>query len=318
MNKKLCPALFLICLTAFIALCGCEHSPAKIYLGNSEKAGTQLVQGESVVVAQTKESIENSQLVFSKNSDDEYENLYFNFEGGGIKSVDVTSSNRSVLYEHTPDKFAYCIDTFPFALYVDLDDFGTMYSTSFGQFVFTQNWDNGEYNDVRNVYFNGMSSEDIMDYNDSLGLDPDGIFIFGFGNGDYETNISNYDTIEPFERYVVIDSLCENVYFDTGVIIHSVGRTNNKTMTGGEYNIYNPGNTASSADGDGTLSFLYRYELLFYKSQQKAMERKGSFDYSDLQGETVEIKVTYNDDSTEDYYIDISFDESGNIVAALR
>lgn len=321
MNKKFFAVLFLIILAVIISFSGCEPNSAKIFLGNSENKGTQLVQGKSVVIVQTKESIKNSQLVFSKNNDGEYENLYFNFEGKGLKSVDVTSSNRSVLYEHTPDKYAYCIDVFPIAIYVDLDDFGTMYGTNMKDFVFNQNWDNGKYDDVKNVYFNGMSSEDIEDYND--GLDADGVFISGFGDGNFETNISNYSennscTIEPFERYIVVDSLCENVYFDTGVMIHNVAKTTDKKIINGKYNIYNPGNTASSAEGDGTQSFLYRYELLFYKSQQNALKSKGSFDYSDLQGETIDIKITYTDNSTESYSVEITFNGSGNIMAALR
>lgn len=318
MNKKFYLSLLLIC-AAITLFPGCETGSVKIYIGNSEKAGTQLVQGENVHIAQTKESIKENNLFFSKNSNNEYDNLYFNFEGGNIKSVDVTSSNHSVLYEHIPDRYTYCVEEFPIAFYVSLDDFDTMYYSNLGVFTFSQDWNSGKYDDVRNVYFNGMSSEEIIEYNDSL--NSDGTFINGFGSSDRETNISNYgdsNKIEPFERYVMVDGICEKVNFDTGVIIYTVSKSSDKPTDSVNLQIVNQDNTASSSDGDGTHSFLYRYELLFYKSQQKAMESKGSFNYSDLQGETIEITVKYTDKRIENYSVEITFDSNGNIIATLR
>lgn len=64
-------------------------------------------------------------------------------------------------------------------------------------------------------------------------------------------------------------------------------------------------------------SFIYRYEKLFYNSQQSALKSKDSFDYSDLNGETIDITVNYNDNSKETYKLNISFDENGNIKAEL-
>lgn len=321
MNRKSCLGVFLIFAAAITALSGCERPPAEIYIGNSEKAGTKLVRGESVFITQAKEGIEKSQLVFSKNNEDEYENLYFNFEGNSIKSVDVTSSNHTVLYEHIPDKFIYCVDIFPIALYFDEEEYYSMIYTIMGDTIFAENWDNGEYDDVKNVYFNGMSSKDIEEYNDGLGAD--GVYISGVGDVGGEFNISLNDNytyvIEPFERYAMSDGLCKMTYFDSAVIINRVAKNVNKSVSGEGNEIYfYQENTASSLIGDGTQSFLYRYELLFYRAQQKALKSKGSFDYSDLQGETIEIKITYNDDSTEECSVDISFDDKGNIIAALR
>ncbi len=319
MSKKQFLSCILIIFTVIFSFAGCGANSVKIYIGNSEKAGTKLVQGESVRVVQTKESIEENNLFFSKNSNNEYDNLYFNFEGGDIKSVDVTSSNHSVLYEHIPDRYTYCVEVFPIAFYVSLDDFDTMYYSNLGEFTFNQDWNSGKYDDVRNVYFNGMSSEEITDYNESLS--SDGAFISGFGSSDRETNISNYgdsNKIEPFERYVMVDGICEKVNFDTGVIIYTVSKSSDKPTDSVNLQIVNQDNTASSSNGDGTHSFLYRYELLFYKSQQKAMESKGSFNYSDLQGETIEITVKYTDKRIENYSVEITFDSNGNIIATLR
>ena len=321
MNKKSFFAVLIIFAAAIIAFSGCERPSAKIYIGNSEKSGTKLVQGESVLIAQSKESIEKSQLVFKKNNDDEYENLYFNFEGNNIKSVNVTSSNHTVLYEHIPDKYTYCVDIFPMPLYFDEEDYYFIDHSNMSDTIFAENWDNGEYDDVKNVYFNGMSSKDIEEYND--GLDADGVFINGFGSGDNEFNVTlsdNYTyTVEPFERYAMIDGLCKMTYFDTAVKIIGVAKTVNKSISGEGNDMYfYQDNTASSLIGDGTQSFLYRYELLFYRSQQKALESKDSFDYTDLQGETIDIEVTYTDNSTESYSVDVSFDEKGNIIAELR
>ena len=64
-------------------------------------------------------------------------------------------------------------------------------------------------------------------------------------------------------------------------------------------------------------SFIYRYEKLFYNSQQSALKSKDSFDYSDLNGETIDITVNYNDNSKENYKLNISFDENGNIEIRL-
>lgn len=82
--------------------------------------------------------------------------------------------------------------------------------------------------------------------------------------------------------------------------------------------MYYPGESVKTNDNVTQDSYIYRYEKLFYNSQQSSIKSKDDFDYSDLKGETVEITVYYNNNSKEEYSLDISFDSEGNIIANIK
>lgn len=305
MNKKLYPALFLICLTAIISLCGCESNRISLYMGISEtpENNVKLELNTPVKIEQSKEKIEDSKLVFNANDEDIFDNMNICFSGNNIKNVVMTSENKTILYDHY-DTISCRMDYFEFYYYIDTSDIDDNFKPDLD---LSSKWDNGQFDDIKNVYFNGMSIYDIS----RTRRDPKKEIGF------VSVHLYTEDTLSYSNEYYYLDEMHK---IDKPVIVTSIltVASNDKKLPEEYRKELIQGKSVQSNNNVEQDGFIYRYELLFYNSQQAALKEKTSFDYSDLQGETVEIKVTYNDDSTEDYCIDISFDESGNIVAALR
>ena len=106
MNKKFCLALLLVCLTLIASFSGCANKEISFYIGTSETAenNTPLEPDKTVTVEQSKEKIENSKLVFNKNEDKTFDNMYLCFKGSSIKSV-VAKSEKPFSFPQSAVRF---------------------------------------------------------------------------------------------------------------------------------------------------------------------------------------------------------------------
>lgn len=307
MNKKFCLALLLVCLTLIASFSGCANKEISFYIGTSETAenNTKLELDKTVTVEQSKEKIENSKLVFNGNEEDNFDNMYLCFKGSGIKSVVAKSENKTILYDNY-DKVTRLVDTFDFYYPVDKSKLDDSFKPEIN---FEFKWDGGEFDEIRNVYFDGMTYNEIT----RTRSDPSKIIA---GTDVY---LWNEDNLNDCDEFYYLDEK-KNINEPVVVVEIMKGAADpnfKKELADKPDDAIILGESVETNQNVTQDSFIYRYEKLFYNSQQEALKSKDSFDYSDLKGETIDITVNYNDNSKETYKLNISFDEKGNINAEL-
>lgn len=307
MDKKLCIALLLVCLTVIASFSGCTNKEISFYFGTSETAenNTKLEPDKTVTVEQSKEKIENSKLVFNKNEEDNFDNMYLCFKGDGIKSVVAKSENKTILYDNY-DKVTRLVDNFDFYYPVDESKLDDSFKPEIN---FEFKWDGGEFDEIRNVYFDGMTYNEIT----RTRSDPSKIIAGA------DVYLWNEDNLKDCDEFYYLD---EKQKIDEPVVVVEIlkGATDpnfKKELADKPDDAIILEKSVETNQNVTQDSFIYRYEKLFYNSQQSALKSKDSFDYSDLNGETIDITVNYNDNSKETYKLNISFDENGNIKAEL-
>ncbi len=308
MNKKLYLALIAIFITVVTSFSGCTNKEISFYFGTSETAGnnTILEPGKTVTVEQSKEKIENSKLVFNKNEEKNFDNMYLCFKGNSIKSVVAKSDNKTILYDNY-NKVTRLVDVFDFYYAVDKSKLDESFKP---EVDFEFKWDGGGFNEIRNVYFDGMTYNEIT----RTRIDPSKIVA---GADVYLWNDGNLKDCDEFY------SLDEKQKIDEPVVVVQILKGASDPDFKKELATDKPddaiilGESVETNQNVTQDSFIYRYEKLFYNSQQLALKSKNSFDYSDLKGETVDLIVNYNDNSKETYKLNISFDNNGNINAEL-
>lgn len=308
MNKKLCIALLVICITVVTLFSGCTNKEISFYLGISETAenNTPLEPDKTVTVEQSKEKIENSKLVFNKNEDKTFDNMYLCFKGNSIKSVVAKSENKTILYDNY-NKVTRLVDTFDFYYPVDKSKLDDSFKSEIN---FEFKWDGGEFDEIRNVYFDGMTYNEITrTRNDSSKI------IAGA-----DVYLWKEDNLKDCDEFYYLD---EKQKINEPVVVVQILKGAADPNFKKELAADNPddaiilGESVETNQNVTQDSFIYRYEKLFYNSQQEALNSKDIFDYSDLKGETIDITVNFNDNSKETYRLNISFDENGNINAEL-
>lgn len=307
MNKKLCLVLLVFCLTVITSFSGCTNKEISFYLGTSETAenNTKLELGKTVTVEQSKEKIENSKLVFNKNEEDNFDNMYLCFKGNGIKSVVAKSDNKTILYNNY-DKVTRLVDTFDFYYPVDKSKLDESFKPEIN---FEFKWDGGEFDEIRNVYFDGMTYNEIT----RTRSDPSKIIAGA------DVYLWNEDNLKDCDEFYYLD---EKQKIEEPVVVVQIlkGAANpnfKKELSDNPDDVIILGESVETNQNVTQDSFIYRYEKLFYNSQQEALKSKDSFDYSDIKGETINITVNYNDNTNETYKLNISFDENGNIEIRL-
>ena len=307
MNKKLCLVLLVFCLTVITSFSGCTNKEISFYLGTSETAenNTKLELGKTVTVEQSKEKIENSKLVFNKNEEDNFDNMYLCFKGNGIKSVVAKSDNKTILYNNY-DKVTRLVDTFDFYYPVDKSKLDESFKPEIN---FEFKWDGGEFDEIRNVYFDGMTYNEIT----RPRSDPSKIIAGA------DVYLWNEDNLKDCDEFYYLD---EKQKIEEPVVVVQIlkGAANpnfKKELSDNPDDVIILGESVETNQNVTQDSFIYRYEKLFYNSQQEALKSKDSFDYSDIKGETINITVNYNDNTNETYKLNISFDENGNIEIRL-
>ncbi|MCD8026111.1 MAG: hypothetical protein LUF33_04055 [Clostridiales bacterium] len=306
MNKKFYLSLIIICLTAAACFSGCGANEISFYMGTSENAGenVKLELNTPRKIEQNKEKTENSELVFNANGDGEFDSIYLCFSGNNIKSVVGTSENKTILYDGY-DTVSLGVDYFLFYFYPDESEVDEYYDA---ELDLESRWDKGEFDDIRNVFFNGMSIYDISRFRE----DADKM-IATVGASLYTVDEMNTEQVSNefyyLDRKKEVDE--QIVYADIFMLTAS-----DKEFPEDDNYIIQGESVETNTDIEQD-SFIYRYEKLFYNSQQAALESKGSFDYDDLSGETLEMTVNYRDNTSQSYKIEIAFDEEGNITAEL-
>lgn len=307
MNKKLYLVLILVCITAITSFTGCTNKEISFYIGTSETAenNTKLELDKTVTVEQSKEKIENSKLVFNKNEEDNFDNMHLCFKGSSIKSVVANSENKTVLYDNY-DKVTRCVDSFDFFYAVNKSKLDEAFNPEIN---FEFKWDGGEFDEIRNVYFNGMTYNEIT----KARSDPSKIIAGA------DVYLWKEDNLKDCDEFYYLD---EKKKINEPVVVVEIMKgaadpNFKKELADKPDDAIILEKSVETNQNVTQDSFIYRYEKLFYNSQQEALKSKDSFDYSDLKGETIDITVNYNDNSKETYKLNISFDENGNIEIRL-
>ena len=296
--------IFIIAITSFS---GCANKEISFYIGTSETAenNTKLELDKTVTVEQSKEKIENSKLVFNKNEDKTFDNMYLCFKGSSIKSVVAKSENKTILYDNY-DKVTRLVDTFDFYYPVDKSKLDDSFKPEIN---FEFKWDGGEFDEIRNVYFDGMTYNEIT----RTMNDPSKIIAGA------DVYLWNEDNLKDCDEFYYLD---EKKKINKPVVVVEIMKgaadpNFKKELADKPDDAIILGESVETNQNVTQDSFIYRYEKLFCNSQQETLKSKDSFDYSDLNGETIDITVNYNDNSKETYKLNISFDENGNINAEL-
>lgn len=307
MNKKLCLVLLVIFITVITSFSGCTNKEICFYLGTSETAenNTKFELGKTVTVEQSKEKIENSKLVFNKNEEETFDNMYLCFDGKNIKNVTAKSENKTILYNNY-NKVTRLVDTFDFYYPVDKSKLDDSFKPEIN---FEFKWDGGEFDEIRNVYFDGMTYNEITRTRN----DPSKIIAGA------DVYLWNEDNLKDCDEFYYLDKKqkINSPVIVVGILKRAADPNFKKELADKPDDAIILGESVETNQNVTQDSFIYRYEKLFYNSQQETLKSKDSFDYSDLKGETIDITVNYNDNSKETYKLNISFDENGNINAEL-
>lgn len=309
MNKKFFGIfLILIVTTLVLPFSGCGSNEIHFYMGTSANVenDTSLQLNNSITVKQNKEKIVNGELVFNKNNDNSFDSLYLSFKGNNIKNLIAKSQNKTILYDNY-DTFTRCVDIFD--LYYSIDK--TKVNETFdANSDFESKWDSGNFDEIKNVYFDGMSYIDIVRSRKDAKKEVANV----------DAVLLDSDTLNDSDKLYYLDE-------KKSIVAPVVSVSMLKRASDPDFKKKSPknpddciilGDSVKTNDNMTQDSFIYRYEKLFYNSQQSAIKSKDNFDYADLKGETIEITVNYNNNSKEEYLLDVSFDSEGNIIANLK
>lgn len=307
MNKKFCLSLLLAFISVIISFTACGGNEIRFYLGVSKTAENNkiLALDKIAVIEQNKEKIKDSELVFNRNEEDTFDNIYLCFKGNNIKSVAAKSVNKTVLYDNY-NKATRCVDAFDFYYYVDESKLDDSFKPEIN---FEFKWDGGDFDDIKNVYFDGMTFNEITRTRRDPGKEIANANIY----------LWNRDNLKDCDEFYYLDE--KQKINKPVVVVEMLKRASapnfNKKLADKPEDAIILGESVETNQGITQDSFIYRYEKLFYESQQASLKNKNSFDYSDLKGETINITVNYNDNSKDTYKLAVSFDENGNIKAEL-
>lgn len=307
MNKKLCLVLLVIFITVITSFSGCTNKEICFYLGTSETAenNTKFELGKTVTVEQSKEKIENSKLVFNKNEEETFDNMYLCFDGKNIKNVTAKSENKTILYDHY-DTVTRCVDMFSLYYYVNPSEIDENFNPMAD---FAAKWDSGQFNEIKNVYFDGMTCMEISRTRKDPSKQIAGV----------DAYLWKADNLKDCDEFYYLDKKqkINSPVIVVDILKRAADPNFKKELADKPDDAIILGESVETNQNVTQDSFIYRYEKLFYNSQQETLKSKDSFDYSDLKGETIDITVNYNDNSKETYKLNISFDENGNINAEL-
>lgn len=166
--------VFLITLNLIFVFMGCSANNFELYIGESQNCGENtLIREEQMTdITQGKIRIGNETLEFKKNNDKNYDSMYFSFDGSNIKSVSFESENAKMLNTNLSEH-SYYVDSF--SLYKEVteeqlkSDFLDCKSNDEEKNykydstkILKKLWDNGEFDDIKNVYFSGENSNRVF------------------------------------------------------------------------------------------------------------------------------------------------------------
>lgn len=165
--------VLLITLNLIFVFMGCSANNFELYIGESQNCGenTLISEEQMTDITQDKIRIENKTLEFKKNNDKNYDSMYFSFDGSNIESVSFESENAKMLNTNLSEH-SYYVDSF--SLYKEVteeqlkSDFSDCKSDDEESYQYDSTkilkklWDNGEFDDIKNVYFSGENSDRVF------------------------------------------------------------------------------------------------------------------------------------------------------------
>lgn len=162
-----------IYLLMFICGCGSKNIVFSIGVSQVDNSNQKILSKKIYEFFQTKEKIVDNEIIFQRNNaTDNYDNLYINFEGNSIESVVFLSENAKMLNTNLSEH-SYYVDSF--SLYKEVteeqlkSDFSDCKSEDDEENyqydstkILKKLWDNGEFDDIKNVYFSGENSDRVF------------------------------------------------------------------------------------------------------------------------------------------------------------
>lgn len=166
--------VLLITLNLVCVFMGCRANNVALYIGASQNCNknTLISDKENTDITQNKIRIENKSMEFAKNSEENYDSLYFSFDGSNIESVSFESENAKMLNTNLSE-YSYYVDSFSLNKEVTEEqiksDFSDCKSEDYEENhqydstkILKKLWDNGEFDDIKNVYFSGENSDRVF------------------------------------------------------------------------------------------------------------------------------------------------------------
>lgn len=307
--KKINAIVFVLIITLVLCFPGCGTNEFKLYIGVSQacEENTALSKGESVSLVQLKIKIENGQLVFQKNDSKDYDSLYLTFDGENIESVTFKSKNAQILNTNLKEH-SYFVDTF--ALYktvtgeeleknfsdcyevIDTDGNRELNKTK----LLKKLWDEGVFDDIKNVYFSGENSDRVFN-----GMSSRSFVITGIGvNTNFSedepckiTNIYNSEANCMGEKTELSQSFIQwDLFADNSINCAN----SNEPVDLSTDDVVLQGDSVTVEYGENN-SVRWVYEILYNEAM------KNSSAQSKIGSDTVEIRVNYKNGGTEDYIL---------------
>lgn len=321
--KKINAIVFVLIITLVLCFSGCGTNEFNLYIGVSQayEENTALSKGESVSLVQLKIKIENGQLVFQKNDSKDYDSLYLTFDGENIESVTFKSKNAKIINTNLKEH-SYFVDTF--ALYktvtgeelekdfsdcyevIDADGNRELNKTK----LLKKLWDEGVFDDIKNVYFSGENSDIVFNGTSSRSFVITGIGVNTNFSEDEPCKITNIynseancmgEKTELSQPFIQWDLFADN----------SINSANlNEPVDFGTDDVVLQGESVTVEYGENK-SVRWVYEILYNEAV------KNNSVQGEIGSDTVEIRVNYKNGGTEDYTLCCEVFADGKINLSL-
>lgn len=326
-SKMIFAILFAMALVCSTLLYGCGDNSVKFFIGTSQACddNTLLSLDKATEYAQTKVTIKDDELLFTKNQDKNYESLYFTFDGNNIESIDFTSEKAKMLNTNI-NGHSYYVDSF--CLYktvsdnelkndfADCMDENTVNSNTYDENkILKKLWDKGNFDDIKNVYFGGENSDKVFltSSNKNKTYDISGILSsenFGFDDQNkitaVEESTANYmgekkKISDPFIQWEMTNHLYDE---ETSENLNAEFNVDDIVLQGDTVNIkYN---------SNGNNSVKWVYEMLY----NDAVNNNKTSDC--VASDTIDVAVNYSFGNTQKYKINCSLFADGKIKFELK
>lgn len=172
--KKSYIYVLIFMMVLMCAFSGCGANKVYLYVGVSQNCNknTLISEKQNTDITQGKIKIENETLEFTKNNDKNYDSVYFSFDGINIDSITFQSENAKMLNTNLSEH-CYYVDSFSIYKEVteeelksefwdcksEYDELNYQYDSTK---ILKKLWDNGEFDDIKNVYFGGENSDSVF------------------------------------------------------------------------------------------------------------------------------------------------------------
>lgn len=305
---------------------GCSANNFELYIGESQNCGenTLISEEQMTDITQDKIRIENKTLEFKKNNDKNYDSMYFSFDGSNIESVSFESENAKMLNTNLSEH-SYYVDSF--SLYKEVteeqlkSDFSDCKSDDEESYQYDSTkilkklWDNGEFDDIKNVYFSGENSSRVFLTGSQKNKTYDITGVFSNENFNIDEAGNFVKPQKSQANYMGKTSEISTMFYQWNMTNHLYDeKTNGGTDTGfdSENITLQPDKVVISYNQSENNSVRWVYEILYNDAVKNGKTE-------DLIAEdNIRINVKYIFGQNEDYKLNCKLYADGGMTARLE